>query len=114
MWLCVVSLLFSFSFTHSVVLRCTYEYVHVGVEDVDRMSLMKVMAILQQCDSRDGHIYVAATGDVPTLKRCLEKHPEEVMHVTFIINECTITYIYYMYTCTCTCMYKIIVTLHSL
>jgi E3 ubiquitin-protein ligase mind-bomb len=47
-------------------------------EDADRIALMKVFAILQQNDPRDGIIYVTATGDVPTLKKSLEKYPEEI------------------------------------
>ena len=56
-----------------------HTYVHcVDADDVDRIALVKVFAILQQNDPRDGIIYVTATGDVPTLKKSLEKHPEEV------------------------------------
>ena len=39
---------------------------------------MKVFAILQHNDPRDSIIFVAGTGDVPTLRKCLEKHPGEV------------------------------------
>ena len=47
-------------------------------EDVDRISLMKVLAIMQQADSREGILYVTAAGDVQTLRKYLEMHPEEV------------------------------------
>ena len=57
--------------THHVCIR-------IDADDVDRVSLMKVLTILQQGDTRDGMIYVTATGDVPTLRRCLERHPDEV------------------------------------
>lgn len=50
----------------------------LDAEDVDRIALMRVFAILQHNDPRDSIIYVAATGDVPTLRKCLEKHPGEV------------------------------------
>ena len=59
-------------------------YIHcfLDAEDVDRIALMRVFAILQHNDPRDSIIYVAATGDVPTLRKCLEKHPGEVhVHV---------------------------------
>ena len=65
----------------------------VDAEDVDRIALMKVFAILQQNDPRDGIIYVTATGDVPTLRKSLEKYPEEVgdihihIHVYTSIHE---------------------------
>jgi E3 ubiquitin-protein ligase mind-bomb len=48
------------------------------VGDVDRIALMKVLAILQQTDTRDAMGYLAATGDVPTLQKYLDKYPEEI------------------------------------
>ena len=50
------------------------------MEDVDKGALMKVFSLMQHCDPRDSFIYVAAAGDVPTLKQCLEKHPDEVLY----------------------------------
>lgn len=50
----------------------------IDAEDVDKIALVKVLAIMQQSDSCDGILYLTATGDVPTLRKYLEKHPEEV------------------------------------
>ena len=69
----------------------TYFTSSADAEDVDKGALMKVFSLMQHCDPRDSFIYVAAAGDVPTLKRCLEKHPDEVLysHIYIHVHVCT-------------------------
>ena len=99
---CMFQLLFHF-FVQNV---CTCTCVFVDADDVDKIALVKVFTILQQNDPRDGIIYVAATGDVPTLKKSLEKHPEEVgdihnihVHVLYM----------FMYTILIVCIYMCVI-----
>ena len=79
--LCFIALPHSRRLGAFIYLSCN---VTVDADDVDRIALIKVFTILQHNDPRDGIIYVAATGDVPTLRKSLEKYPEEVHVYSFI------------------------------
>ena len=84
--------------------KCVYMSIFVDAGDVDKIALVKVFTILQQNDPRDGFIYVTATGDVPTLKISLEKHPEEVGDIY------TVHCIYmFMYTVLIVCIYMCVI-----